>query len=290
MKPLTARQRLHSLGPGIVAASSFGITDVLTKVVFASGTDVLTLALFRGLVGLGIMFIWLRIGLTPLPFVSRARWIALGLGVLFAGIIFGIFKAIELVQVPIAILTYFVYPLLTGIAGTLLGIDRLGLRGAVAAIVAFLGLALMIGAHPQDLTMVGIAFALGAALCRTAVLLIARTELSGVDSRLTTWYSLVSSTGIFAIAALATWTWNTPQTAIGWVAIIIVSIGTAVATLTLFISTERIGPFRTALIMNLEPLLATILSAPLLGEFLTPIQLLGGAIMLIALVAFQMRQ
>jgi probable blue pigment (indigoidine) exporter len=290
MNPLSARQRLHSLAPGIIAASSFGVTDVLTKVVFASGADVLTLALFRGLVGLGIMFVWLRIGLTPLPFVSRARWIALGLGVLFAGIIFGIFKAIELVQVPIAILTYFVYPLLTGIAGTLLGVDRLGLRGAIAAIVAFLGLALMIGAHPQDLAMAGIAFALGAALCRTAVLLIARTELSGVDPRLTTWYSLVSSTGIFAIAALATWNWHAPQTTVGWIAIMIVSVGTAVATLTLFISTERIGPFRTALIMNLEPLLATILSAPLLGEFLTPMQLLGGAIMLTALVAFQMRQ
>jgi drug/metabolite transporter (DMT)-like permease len=42
--------------------------------------------------------------------------------------------------------------------------------------------------------------------------------------------------------------------------------------------------------MNLEPLLATVLSAPLLGEVLTPLQAAGGAIMLGALIVFQLRR
>jgi len=42
--------------------------------------------------------------------------------------------------------------------------------------------------------------------------------------------------------------------------------------------------------MNLEPLLATLGSAVLLGEVIAPIQALGGAIMLAALVAFQLRR
>ena len=70
----------------------------------------------------------------------------------------------------------------------------------------------------------------------------------------------------------------------------VVSVAVTIAVLTLFISTQRIGPFRSALIMNLEPLLATLLSAPLLGEVITPLQALGGAIMLGALVAFQLRR
>ena len=56
----------------------------------------------------------------------------------------------------------------------------------------------------------------------------------------------------------------------------------------LYASTRRIGPFRTALLINLEPLLATLISAPLLGEIITPLQAVGGAIMLGALVAFQL--
>jgi drug/metabolite transporter (DMT)-like permease len=51
-----------------------------------------------------------------------------------------------------------------------------------------------------------------------------------------------------------------------------------------------IGPFRTALLMNLEPLLATIGSAIFLGEAVTPLQAVGGAVMIAALVMFQLRR
>jgi drug/metabolite transporter (DMT)-like permease len=290
MNQPAARDRLQGLGPGIVAASSFGISDVLCKIVFAAGGDVLTLSLLRGIVGLFCLAAWLRIGTPPVPHTARERWIALGLGVLFAGVITGLFGAIATVAVPIAILSYFVYPLLTGITAALLGLERIGWQGALAAIVAFCGLALMIGAHPEQIALGGLAFALGAACCRTAILLIVRATLSHADARLTTWHSLVSSTAIFLVVALATWNWTPPHTALGWAALAFVSIGTAVGTLALFMSTGRIGPFRTALIMNLEPLLATILSAPLLGEVITPLQAVGGVIMLAALVAFQLRR
>ena len=50
----------------------------------------------------------------------------------------------------------------------------------------------------------------------------------------------------------------------------------------------RVGPFRTALIMNLEPLIAMVRSALVLGDVITPLQALGSGIMLAALVAFQL--
>ena len=71
----------------------------------------------------------------------------------FAGNVFLLFKAIEAIEVPIAILTYFVYPLLTGIVAAATGLDRFTWRGAAAAVVALLGLALMIGAHPTGLAL-----------------------------------------------------------------------------------------------------------------------------------------
>jgi probable blue pigment (indigoidine) exporter len=287
MESATARERLYALGPGIIAATSFGVCDTLVKLVLAAGIDVLTLALIRGVVGLGILFVYLRFGMPPVPATPRTRAFALALGVLFAAIVYGLFKAIDLITVPIAVLTYFIYPLLTGIGGAMFGVERLGWQGALAAIVAFFGLALTIGAYPQTLSIAGLAFAVGAALCRAVFLLVARTELQDLDPRLTTWYSLISSTAIFAVAAAATLNWHTSQTAGGWIFAFIVGVGTAIAILTLYMSTVRIGPFRSALIMNLEPLLATLLSAPLLGEVLTPVQGLGAAVMLAAIVAFQ---
>ena len=282
--------RLHDLAPGILAAAAFAIADVTGKIVLVDGMDVLTLCTFRGLVSVAFMVVWLRIGAPPVPHTPRQRWIALGVGILFSGIVFGIFKAIEAMPVPVAILSYFVYPLMTGIVAALLGVERLGWRGLAAAIVAFLGLALTLGAQPGGIALAGLGFAVGAALCRVAVLLITRAHLQHADTRLTTWYSILSSTGIFAIASLLTWTWNGPQTAYGLASMLLLSLSTVIAVLALFVSIKRIGPFRSALIMNLEPLLATLISAPVLGELMTPVQAVGGGIMLAALVAFQLRR
>jgi len=288
MQSPTTQERRFALGPGVIAATSFAFSDALAKLVFGAGGDVLTLALIRGVVGLAILFVYLRVGPPLKPDTARTRLIGLALGLLFAAVVYGLFEAIALITVPIAVLTYFIYPLLTGIGGFVFGIERMSWQGGVAAVIAFCGLALMIGAYPEHLSALGIAFALGAALSRAVFLLVARVELQHADPRLTTWNSLISSTAVFALAALLTWTWQPPHNAIGWVSVLIVSVSTASGILMLYVSTNRIGPFRTAVIMNLEPLLASLLSIPLLGEIMTPVQAVGGAIMLGALVAFQM--
>ena len=283
-------RRLAQLTPAIIGASSFACADVMTKLTLQSGADVLTMALFRGFIGLPLLAAWLLVGARPAPLTLRATWISLGIGVLFAGTVYGLFRAIEIVTVPVAILTYFVYPLLTGLAAAATGLERLGLRGAGAALAAFLGLALMIGAHPGGVALAGIAFGLAAASCRVLTLLIMRAKLAGADARLISWYSILSATLVFALIALATWNWQGPQTLLGWSALITGSVATTIAVLAVFISTARVGAFRTALFMNLEPLLATIASAIVLGEVITPLQAAGGAVMIGALVAFQMRR
>ena len=65
------------------------------------------------------------------------------------------------------------------------------------------------------------------------------------------------------------------------------SLATTAAILFVFLSTVRIGAFRTAVIMHLEPLTATIFSGLALGEIIAPMQALGIVIMLAGLVAFQ---
>lgn len=280
-------RNVHFIAPGVAAAIALGVADVLAKVIVGSGCDVLTMLLFRSAVGLVFMAIWLRFGPRPVA-TARVRLVSLGVGVLFTGLIYGLFKAIELNDVPTAVLSYFCYPLLTGLVASATGLDTLRWRGVVCALAAFFGLAIMIGAHPAGLVLAGVAYAIGAACCRTGVLIVTRAFLFGADARLTTWYSVVAQLVIFAGASLVTQTWNTPQSAGGWTALIAMSIATTAGIVFVFVSTGRVGPFRTALIINLEPMIAMALSAFALGEVITPVQAAGSAVMLAALIAFQL--
>ncbi len=147
----------------MLGASSFACADVLGKVVLNDGADVLTMSAIRGALSIVILYRMAAVQSPRPAFPPRATWISLGLGALFAGNVYLLFQAFQTVPVPIAILTYFVYPLLTGLAAAATGLEKITWRGALAAIAAFLGLMLMIGAHPTTLATVGILGALGGA-------------------------------------------------------------------------------------------------------------------------------
>ena len=285
-----SRASIRQIGPALFGAFSFACADVLIKVTFRAGADALTASTLRGIVGLAFLMLWLPFAQKSAPVTPRARRIALALGVLFAANVFLVFKAVEAIEVPIAILTYFVYPLLTGISAAAVGLEPLSWKGAVAALIAFVGLGVMLGAHPGGLALAGVVAALAAAACRVLLLLLTRALLQGVNPLAITLYSMVSSTVLFVLASLVLLDWQPPATVLGWVAVIALGISVMGGILGVFASTGRIGPFRTALFMNLEPLLTTIASAVVLDEVITPVQALGGAVMLGALVAFQLRR
>jgi drug/metabolite transporter (DMT)-like permease len=89
------------------------------------------------------------------------------------------------------------------------------------------------------------------------------------------------------MASFAQQAWNLPHSGLVWTYLMVLSFATTAAILFVFLSTVRIGAFRTAVIMHLEPLTATILSGAVLGQVIPPIQALGVIIMLTGLIAFQ---
>jgi drug/metabolite transporter (DMT)-like permease len=287
MTTATRGAPLGELWPGITAALSFSSVDIMIKLVYASGMDVMTLVSLRGVLAVAWLWIWLRMSPPMRRHTSRQRWIAWAIGLVFAGTMFGLLEAISLLPVSVAILAYFAYPLLTGIGGAVTGIDRLGWLALLTAIAAFLGLSLMLGAEFQNLSTIGIAWALAAGGFRAVSLLLTRAYLYDTDPRLTTWYSMVPSTVLFLVGSVIIGEWHAPQTLLGWGAFMGTSAASTLGTLLIYMSTNRVGPFRTAFIMNLEPLVTTVLSIVLLGEVLTPLQAAGAAVMLVSLCVFQ---
>jgi drug/metabolite transporter (DMT)-like permease len=148
---------------------------------------------------------------------------------------------------------------------------------------------MMLGAHPAGLALAGVLAAVAAASCRVVLLLVTRAAMRAADPVAMTLYSMISSTLLFVAVSVVSLNWQPPLTIGGWLAVVGLSVFVMTGILGVFASTVRIGPFRTALFMNLEPLLTAVGSAAFLGELITPLQALGGAVMILALIAFQLR-
>ena len=66
-----AARGLALIGPALFGASSFACADVLTKVTLHADADVLTMTLFRGFIGVPLLYAWLHVGARPVQLTSR---------------------------------------------------------------------------------------------------------------------------------------------------------------------------------------------------------------------------
>src|SRR5262249_60892258 len=79
LSPPNADSRLAQVGPAVLGAPSFACADVLVKVVLIAGAGVLTMSAIRAVVGVAMLFVWLKL-VPPAAFSRRATWISLGFG------------------------------------------------------------------------------------------------------------------------------------------------------------------------------------------------------------------
>jgi drug/metabolite transporter (DMT)-like permease len=78
------------------------------------------------------------------------------------------------------------------------------------------------------------------------------------------------------------------QTPEAWIWILVGgTLGAAIPTVAFIAGIAMIGPSRAAILMTIEPLVGVTLAALLLGEQPAPVQLIGGACVLVAAAVLQ---
>jgi drug/metabolite transporter (DMT)-like permease len=70
----------------------------------------------------------------------------------------------------------------------------------------------------------------------------------------------------------------------GWLKLGVSSLALTIAYVTFLIGIETIGPVKTTILMNVEPILTIILAAILLGERLSFTQLIGAAFVMAGII------
>lgn len=272
----------------LASALCYGLGAVLARFAFEDGSNAATVVSLRCAFAVPAIGVWLRLGGPEAHTTGRERAQLLGLGLLVALNVFSFYRAIEILRVPLAILAFYVYPLIIGVLGGLVGFERLTGRILVFALVSLVGLALATGASPEAVDATGIGYALLAATLSAGVLVVSTHRLSHVNAKSRTFWIMVSTSTVLAAGTMAGDALMWPQSASGLWAVAGVCAVYAIGLVALFTSATRVGPLRTGLVMNLEPVVAIGGSWLLLGQGLAPVQLAGGALVIAGIIGAQM--
>jgi drug/metabolite transporter (DMT)-like permease len=276
------------------AAVCWGVMATMAKMLFRDrGVDPLVLTVVRAdlatltLLGLLALLHPARLRIERKDLLAAA---AIGVAGLAANN-FLYFEALHLTSVATALLLQYQAPILVALYTVL--VQRQPLRGRVilALALAVAGCALVVRAY--DLAalrpnLLGVVAGLGTAFTFAYYILASRAALRTTDAWTLLTYAYLSAS-LFWSAVLPPWKVLGYGFDFGvWSAFLAVATIGTVVPFGLFISGLRfLPPTQAGIVSMLEPVVAAIAAYLLLGEFLVPLQILGGAFVLAGVVMVQ---
>lgn len=284
--------RRVSLVAVVISAACFGTLGVLTQLAYRQGAAPLPLLAWRfALVSL-LMAAYqlvrnasvLRVGLGDL-----GRYAALSLsGYGASSVCF--FFALQFATPSVVAVLLYTYPAMVAVLSAVFLGERLT-RARVAAIaLTFAGCALVVGlfSGQAQASGTGIALGLGAALGYSVFNLLSYRSMKSKPRMVLMTYTFgISAIAIGAITlatggtlSVAAW----PITLWGLLALIVL-VPTFIAVLLYLNGIRRLGPAQAAIVSTAEPLFTIALSAVVLHERLTPLQMAGAALVVAGVVA-----
>ena len=267
----------------LCVAASFAANSTFARLSYDHGTTPLSVLTWRsGLSALGV-FLVLAIWKVPKKLPSRKRWTALGMGVIVAAYSYGLLGSMEHIPVALAVLTFYLYPLLTSMGAWLLGQEKMTLRTFLCLIAAFVGLAIALDIA-GDFNVIGVSMAAGGAVLITILLLMANRMVSGVDSRVMSLHMMSSATVTYIIVDIIVQDFPLPTDMTGVMGFVGSGVCYSFAMIGMFVGMAKIGAIRTTMFMNFEPVSSIFFGTIILGQFLSPVQLAGAGLVIAAIV------
>ena len=274
--------------PVLTCATAYATSVVCARAAFEGGSNASTVVALRCLFAVLAIGVAVKLGGVSDRSTARDRRLMLAFGLLFAANVYSFYKAVELLRVPLAILIFYVYPLMTGMLSALAGMERLNAPMLVFGLVSLAGLALATGASPETLDPLGVVLALFAGASIAVALVVTTRLVPHVDPRRRTFWMMVSTSTALLAALAAGGSFQMPTTMLGNGALVALCVFYPIGLVALFTSATRIGPIRTTVVMNLEPVLAILFSTLLLGQGLSGLQYAGGVLVLAGVIGAQL--
>jgi drug/metabolite transporter (DMT)-like permease len=287
MRGMRSSGTLLCLGSG----AAFGAMAVFGKLAYDDGATIGTLLSVRFVLA-AALFWALLLAAGGADRIHDLAGRDVGVGLALGGCGYALqagcyFAALERIDASLLSLLLYTFPAIVAAAAVALGRERIDRRRVAALTLASGGLALVVaGAGAGALDPLGAALGLGAAVVYSTYILVSEGIVRRVPPRL---LSALVCTGAAATLTVGSTVLGELRpgelTAAGWGWLACLAVVSTVASISLFFAgLRRVGPTTASILATVEPLVTVLLAFVVFGETLGEIQLVGGALVLAAVL------
>ena len=298
-RSLSAATRAAGVLAILGAALAFATLGSLSGVAYRAGMGSPTFVTVRAVVGAALLVGMLAhrpgswVALRSLPLREQLTLAAACTANACLNLV--LFAAYGQMAVAMVLAIYFTYPMLVALGSVALGRERFTVCRSCGLVLSGAGLALVMGGQltGAPLAPLGILFAVAAAGCQAAYLVLSRASFTRVPAEQVTAMMLGGGAILAGAVALAVdlpgghlLVWVGSPSA--WLAVLVAgALGAAAAKVWLLRGVRILGATRTAVLMLAEPVGGVILAAIVLGQGITMLEALGGLTILGAAILVQ---
>ena len=276
-KVLSARTML------IVSMSIFGTIGLFVRNIPLPSSEI---ALYRAVLAAILIGAFLLVTKQKIPFAKIKKEIPL---LVLSGVAMGfnwilLFEAYKYTTVSVATLSYYFAPVIVTVACPILFKEKMGMKQWICFIMSTVGIVLITGIGDTSQSsdnIKGILFGLGAAALYATVILLNKFTKT-VDGIHRTFMQFISAIAVLVPYVLLTDGINLktlPKK--GWVFLLVIGIVHTGITYCLYFSSLKELPGQKAAILSyIDPLVAVLVSVLVLKETMTPMQAVGGILIL----------
>ncbi|GAB4541280.1 MAG: DMT family transporter [Anaerolineales bacterium] len=265
-----------------LSAASFGTLAIFGRFAYADGMDTFTVLFLRFGFAALLMTLILILRREPLP--RREFFLPLvGMGALgYVGQSFLYLTATRYASAGMVALLLYLYPFFVMLLSVLFTKERVTRPKAAALVLALSGAALTVG--PVSGQALGALMAIAAALIYSVYIMVGAKVMKGVSATQSSTVIFASAGLVFGALALFNGA-HLPASAAGWGAMTgVVFISTLIPVAAFLAGLGMIGAVNAAMISTLEPVVTVALAAWFFGERLGLAALLGGGLILAAVI------
>ena len=277
-------QRPVGIVLALVSAGFFALANTLAGVAYKGGSNPFTLSATRFVLPAILLFLILLFSGKAIILARRPAITAAILGLLSVVYTFALLKAIELLPVTIAILIFYLFPILTAFILALFGAGRLTAKTIVSALIVFFGLSLALAAQFGELNLTGMLAGLVSAIGFAVVCSVSNRLMHDQDSRQVTLYLSAAATVAMIAIGFVVDDVRLPVTTAGWSGFIFSNVLYAGAIIGFYLSIAMVGAGAATFFLNLEPIVVVGAGYVFLGQVISPWQMVGVAIVVGALI------